>query len=298
MARKAVKQDITDVTLNGEALADASTALTTLGEIQRQANENAQALAVDFNYSGELSVPALEDEIRFFQRRTAEACLELGKRLLFLKELTPPGDFMSRVESLGIHRRMGQRFMSAALKFSKSDKKSLLNAAGTQTKLLELVTLEDEELEILNEGGSVRGITLDTVAQMGMSELRTKLREADAVKAAKEKLLIDKNALIDDLTATVEKKYKPSEGELSKNLAEATALKGLNDALDAAEVHFVKLANVVAELQGTGREPLQKRGEQGIEYLASRIREIVILHNLQINLSEDALGGKPEWMND
>jgi hypothetical protein len=52
-------------------------------------------------YEGTLTVGALEDEIRFYQRRTVEAILETGKRLNVLKELTPHGEFQKRVEMLG-----------------------------------------------------------------------------------------------------------------------------------------------------------------------------------------------------
>lgn len=298
MARKAAKQDITDVTLNDAALADASTALTTLGEIQRQATENAQALAVSFNYTGELSAPALEDEIRFYQRRTAEACLELGKRLVLLREMTPHGQFAARIEGLGLGYRMANRFMGAAVKFSKCDSKSLLTAAATQTKVLELATLDDEEIEALNEGNTVRGITLDTVAQMGVTELRNKLREAEADKAAKDKLLADYGSKITEQNELIARKFKPKDGSIATTTEEATFLNGLNEHVNGAEVHFARLGVVVAELMASGpREAIRERAQQTIQYLVSRMREIVLENQLEVNVESDALGGRPEWLN-
>ena len=41
-------------------------------------------LALSLGYEGALTVGALEDEIRFYQRRSVEDVLELGKRLLLL----------------------------------------------------------------------------------------------------------------------------------------------------------------------------------------------------------------------
>ncbi len=55
----------------------------------------AAALAQELGYVGALTVGTLEDEIRFYQRRTVEAILETGKRLLLLKEVTPHGEFTS-----------------------------------------------------------------------------------------------------------------------------------------------------------------------------------------------------------
>lgn len=169
--------------------------------------DNARAVAGQLGYDGSLSVGALEDEIRFYQRRSIEACIELGKRLLILKELTPHGEFQQRIELLGIHYRMGARFMAATLKFSsKVNSSSLLAAAGTQTKMLELLVLDDSEIAALESGESARGITLDEIETMSVSELKSALREAKEEGEAKDRLLIDKNAKIDELAAKTEKK--------------------------------------------------------------------------------------------
>jgi hypothetical protein len=86
------------------------------GARQALAFVDAQAatLAQQLGYEGVLTVGTLEDEIRFYQRRTVEAILETGKRLLLLKEMTPHGEFAQRVEMLGFSDRTAQRFMQAA----------------------------------------------------------------------------------------------------------------------------------------------------------------------------------------
>lgn len=155
-------------------------------------NENARMVAHQIGYDGALTVGALEDEIRFYQRRSIEACIELGKRLLVLKELTPRGDFGSRVELLGMSPRMAQKFMSATLKFANANSSSLLKSAGTQTKMLELLMLDDDEIEALDSGETVRGVTLDKIETMSVSELKKALREAEADKAAKDRVIADK----------------------------------------------------------------------------------------------------------
>lgn len=165
-----------------------------------QVQENAHALAEQLGYDGSLTVGALEDEIRFYQRRSVEAVLELGKRLVILKELTPHGEFLQRMELLGIGRDLGQKFMAATLKFSKTDSTRLLKAAGTQSKMLELLVLDDGEIKSLHNGESVRGLTLDEIETMSVSELKAALRESKEDADAKERLLAEKNAKIDKLT--------------------------------------------------------------------------------------------------
>lgn len=163
-----------------------------LTELQASQDQAAHALAVQIGYEGSLTVGALEDEIRFYQRRTVEAILETGKRLLLLKEITPRGEFDARAELLGFSRRTAYRFMQAAFKTAKSAK---LAQISTQIKngsaFLELVTHDDDELQALDG--------MDDVDRMSASQLRAKFREKCAEHLAIEKVLEHKNRQIDKL---------------------------------------------------------------------------------------------------
>lgn len=163
----------------------------------RAAAQGAQELALQIDYDGTLTVAALEDGIRFYQNRTVEACLELGKRLVLLKEITPHGEFIGRTEVLGISKRLGQQFMAAVLKFSKANTSSLLQSAGSKSKLLELVVLDDGEIEALENGDSARGLTLDDIEVMSVRELKAALRESREENTANLDLLLYKNAALD-----------------------------------------------------------------------------------------------------
>lgn len=146
------------------------------------------AMAQELGYQGALTVGTLEDEIRFYQRRTVEAILETGKRLLLLREVTGHGnssqigtDFDKRVELLGFSRSTAYRFMQAAAKTAKSSKLELLS---TQVKnasaFLELVTHDDDVLENLQE--------MDDIDRLSASQLRERLRQSEQdVKFAQEK---------------------------------------------------------------------------------------------------------------
>lgn len=182
-----------------------------LAEVQ----ENAIVLAKQLNYEGSLTVGGLEEEIKFFQRRSVEAVLEMGKRLLLLKEVTGHGSFIESIERLGIGERMAQRFMVSTIKFSKASSTTLLALPNlNQGKLLELLVLDDGEIEALNNGDQVRGIQLDDVDCMSVSELRRALRKEKADKeaelakakagvsgelAAKDKVIAEKSRRIAEL---------------------------------------------------------------------------------------------------
>ena len=192
----------------------------------------AQALATQLGYDGSLTVGALEDGIRFYQQRTAEACIELGKRLLLLKETCGHGDFKPRLELLGIEYTAASRFMAVAAKFSKVATSQLLKLASSQGKVIELLVLDSEEIAELAEGGTVRGMAADDVANMGVRELRAALREARAEGQANLTLLDKRNSTIDKLERDCERiKKLPADKDLADLQKKATGV--MNDALGA-----------------------------------------------------------------
>lgn len=142
-----------------------------VGQENIPAKHSAIALAQQLDYDGPLTQGYIEDEIRAYQRRTVEVCLELGKRLLILKELTPHGQFEQRLELLGFAPQTARRFMQAAAKTAKSLNLSVL---ATQVKsvsaFLELITRDDGELKEISE--------LDDVDRMSASQLREHLRQS------------------------------------------------------------------------------------------------------------------------
>lgn len=239
-----------------ESTLDAANQLATLTSM---ANDAAHAMAVQIGYQGAVTVGALEDEIRFYQRRTVEAILETGKRLLVLKELTAHGEFEQRVEMLGFSVRTGRRFMQAAVKTAKS---AILADLSKQAKnglaFLELVTHDDDVLENLAD--------MDDVEKMSASQLRTALRESREEKNAVEKVLTDKNATNDKLRAQLKRiDTLPANEALQQTMKEATdiandamgairggvrrALLALNDVPEGTPNQAVFMAGLVGQIQ-------------------------------------------------
>jgi hypothetical protein len=178
---------------NEERLAQAGEAAKELNALQLATTDKAKAVAVQVGYEGSFSVSSLEDEIRFYQRRTVEAILETGKRLLVLRELTPRGEFDPRLDALGFSRRTAYRFMQAAGKTANSANLALISGQmKSASAFLELVTHDDDVLEGLAE--------MDDIERMSASEVRQLARNLKAESEANEKLLHDKNAKIDKLS--------------------------------------------------------------------------------------------------
>jgi hypothetical protein len=230
MARTAIESQLEHHVVTKEEakhLPQMSQSFDQLAMIEAEATANAMQMAKDLGYDGNLTVGALEDEIRFYQRRTVEAVLELGKRLLVLKELTPHGNFKQRIELLDIEYTTATRFMNATIRFSKVGSNQLLKAAKTQTKLLELLVLDDGEIEELSSGQSVRGLKLDDIETMSSSELKKALRTARETAAAKDKVISDKTAELNkkaEQLAVVEGKKRKEVTEQPMPGAEELAL--------------------------------------------------------------------------
>ncbi|WP_423163966.1 hypothetical protein [Stenotrophomonas maltophilia] len=174
-------------------------------QVMAQAEAQVKSLATTLGYAGALDTESLWSMVEYRQRRSVEDILEMGRGLLLIKEQTAHGEFQEQIATRGFNYRTAARLMTVALKFSKSDTVSLLKAAGTQAKVLELAVLDDEDLQALESGDSVAGITVDDVERMSASQLRAALREARAEADAKDQRI---NKLSEDLNKESEKTLK------------------------------------------------------------------------------------------
>lgn len=255
-------------------------------QVLAQAEAQVQSLATTLGYAGALDTTSLWSMVEYRQRRSVEDILEMGRGLLLIKEQTAHGEFEQQAEDRGIHPRVARRLMTIALKFSKTDSKSVLKAAGVQTKMLELAVLDDEELEALDSGDSVAGITLDDVERMSASQLRAALREARADGDAKDQRI---TKLSDDLnkaeekTAKAQRKWKkatPDEQsqELLTQLEQAAAQVRIAIASGSEEAGFS--GAVIALMQHAEQHDLNVE-EQVAGLIASLINDLRLVRDHQ-----------------
>lgn len=144
-------------------------------------------------------------------RQTMEGMFELGRALIVLKEHTEHGRFTEIVkEHFGIGYNETARLMAATKRFATPQMQKALPKLMDlgKSKLLELLVEEDVTLTGLADGEEVNGMTLDDVDRMTVRELRIALRENREQLAAKDKVLGDKNAKIDELAEKLERSKK------------------------------------------------------------------------------------------
>ncbi len=151
-----------------------------MARAQQDSAVRAVALQLGYQLPADCTDPDLiQRDISANMRRSVEACLEVGKGLAVLKTACGHGNFIARLDVLGVDRVVAFKFMQSAKKFSNvSSTKHLTQAIGSQTKLFEMLVLDDEQLEELELTGQTGELSLDDVATMSVKELRAALRQA------------------------------------------------------------------------------------------------------------------------
>ncbi|MDR0234138.1 MAG: hypothetical protein LBI31_04970 [Zoogloeaceae bacterium] len=187
-------------------------------------------------------------------RRSVEAVLEIGKGLIVLKQACSFGEFGKRLEELSIDRKVAARFMQSARKFSNvASTRHLICHIGNQTKLFELLVLDDEQIEELAETGQTGELALDDIACMSVSELRRELREVKAKLSAREKAIADKE---DTIRKLQDKTPKDVRHDKSPDNPLAAAMENLREAEDRHGVAVIDLISRCAEIEAViGKGP-------------------------------------------
>ena len=233
-------------------------------------------------------------------RQTMEGMFELGRVLIVLKEHTEYRRFSQIVkEQFGIGTSETARLMAATQRFATPQMQKAapkLMDLG-KSKLLELLVEEDVTLVGLANGGEVNGMTLDDVDRMTVRELRVALRENREDAQAKDKVLADKNAKIDELAEKLEKAKKKG------------GVKEPNPADVASELHMAVGAKEVAirsQLAQLGDYFAQMAAHEAAHGLSHRARMAGALNQIimdcqhlrdQYALPESADDdGVPEWL--
>lgn len=226
--RKPSTQEIKEVEINEVVSQDLAVADQLPALVTAQADHQGAILA---RYGDGLPYERLRylDKCRYHMARSAEEALEVGRCLIVMKECEGHGDWLPLLEELGVDRKVAARMMQASMRFSNvSSTRHLIESAKSKTKLFELMVLDDEELEALNAGESVRGIELDDVDRMSVSELRRALRKEQAEREA------DVRRVVADQAQTLAAKDKVI-AQKSQRIAELVEEKNRAEHLTADE---------------------------------------------------------------
>ena len=226
---------VVDAPLNTEVLLAQQNQVAVMNE-EQETRVRAVAAQLGYQLPADCTSPDLiQRDIAANMRRSVEACLEVGRGLQVLKTACCHGEFIDRLDVLGIDRKVAVKFMTTATRFTSFGSNSALTKAiGNQTKLFEMLVLDDGELQELELTGQTGELSLDDVATMSVKELRKALRETREDKKALAQVAADKNAKIDELATQLARKplieVTPIDEQLQELRLVATAKAGAAEA--------------------------------------------------------------------
>ena len=219
-------EDESESASNGLAVMREQVRELAVRNVEAEQHVRAVALQVGYQLPADCTDPDLiQRDISANMRRSVEACLEVGRGLTVLKAACEHGQFKARLDVLGVDESVARRFMQAATKFSNRASTHVLTAAGSQTKLFELLILDDDQVEELELTGQTGELTLDDVAAMSVKELRAKLRELRHELKATEEISAEKTQRIETLQREAKRiAAAPPDQVLADLQAEATRM--------------------------------------------------------------------------
>ena len=268
---------------------------TALAVSQHEATVRAVAAQVGYTLPADCADPDLiQRDVAASMRRTVESMVEVGRGLIVLRQACEHGEFMARLDVLGFDPRAAQRYMQVVRKFANASTSThLLKAAGTQSKLLEMLVLDDEQVEELELTGQTGELKLDDVATMSVKELRAKLRELKNELQATEEISAEKTAEIERLREErVRIRKQPPDqvrADLAKEIAEHVS--AARDKLaTTVRSGFFALGQHYVEHGGTDCRHLMAGHVAELQKVLNELRE-------EFNLRDLEGDGRPEWMD-
>lgn len=261
---------------------------------QHEASVRAVAAQVGYLLPGDCPDPDLiQRDVAANMRRTVESMIEVGRGLIVLREACGHGEFMARLDVLGFEARAAQRYMQVVRKFANASTSThLIKAAGTQSKLLEMIVLDDEQIEELELTGQTGELSLDDVATMSVKELRAKLRELKADLKATEEISAEKTQRIEKLQREAKRIAAATSDEVLADLqTEATRM-----ANDVRGGILGELRQALVALNSHG----ESRGERPEVFMAGLVGQLAAdLASLRTEFDLPEISGDDHaWIKD
>lgn len=164
------------------------------------------AVIVEFGDGLPWNMEHYESEIAGGLRRGCSEFILVGRRMVVARHCASHGEWTGMLQRVGVSQSQAHRMMEAAKRLANhSTSNDLITAAKSQGKLIELLSLPEDQFAELAETGETAGLDLDDIASMTVRELREAVREARADIAAKDEVSAASARKIERLTADLAK---------------------------------------------------------------------------------------------
>lgn len=278
---------VVDATINNTALVEASDAAQQRGDAY-------YAIAQKFNYTLGFNLDRMRDEVSHYLAEATRAMLEAGMRLLLIRSQTVHGEWLDTLTHLKLEERKAQKMCKVAELYAANPAISPLIDRLRMSQMFEMLTLDAEDMATIGSGGSVDGLgDLDDIAMMTVADLRAAVREARDIAVAKDNLLTEKTATINELQLKKKMLKPPAPDENMKALR-----RELSDVTSDIE------ANIRGALRD-GIKQLIDGAEVGNEDVDAFVTGLLGQVSNALVHTADFLGlmipeteAQPEWVND
>ena len=231
------------------------------------------------------NIDTLTTEILILKNQTAQNIMEIGKRLISVKESLPHGSFGEYLkEKVAFSERTAQNFMKVAREFSNTQ--ALADLEPTKVYALLDLPLEDRE-NFLKE---------NDVERMSTRELQKAIKDKQlleeelagvkdvATKAINEKLKIESRLrTADEALRDTQRQYKGLEVALAKEK------ESLKKEKENSKDEIAKLQSFIGEAQSTGNDEEVARLQASLKEIQSDLDTSA----LKIDELEEQLKAKP-----
>lgn len=237
-ARTAEELNAVDRTINhGELIA--------AGDALKQVAANVSAVEETLGIVMPYHVESYVARIRLNMQETGQRLVEIGVMLAEIREREDAATYRGVLDRLDLSERFARRAIQTAVKVRGLPK---LQALGS-SKVLELLSEDDDTLDALEHGGTLAGLTLDEVDSMSVRELKATLRaeraERQDEKATDEEIIRAKDERINKLTRD---KRKASDEHKLRSAAE-DILRDADEAVVEAASHIARLRKAFGDVE-------------------------------------------------
>lgn len=171
------------MTLDGELLAERNQRLAAM-------NQQQQAAVDQFGDGLPWQADHYEAAIRSELRRGCDAFLRAGRYLVVARECATHGEWDGMLRRLAVSQPQAHRMIEVARRMAAlpnhSRANDLVAAAGSSSKLIELLSLPESQFAELASEGATGDLELDDLADMTRDELRAAVRRARAEVEARD----------------------------------------------------------------------------------------------------------------
>ena len=201
-------------------------------------NQTKQLLVAEFGEGLHWDPDHYTAAIATEMKRGCEAFLRAGRLLVVARGCASHGEWSGMMDRLGLEPRQAHRMMEAAKRVAtlpnRSTSTDLIQAAGTPSKLIELLSLPEDQFTELAETGETGELSLDDVAKMTVRDLREAVREARADIDAKDERAADRERKIEAL----QKELRKAKGQRERAMPEERATE-LRTLTTTTQMHLV-----------------------------------------------------------